>query len=104
MYCMDNKQKHIPLLQKEACILLLELPLVIWICVIEQVREKVGRGERIVREKEKHHEYEFNSIWGKELLNDHSEQMVAFFFVFLNTMAVTQIYYSPFEQKYQWRC
>lgn len=42
----------------------------------------MGRGERIVREKEKHHEYEFNSIWGKELLNDHSEQMVAFFFCF----------------------
>lgn len=67
---MDNEQKVFRCWDKEACIPLLELPLVIWVCVVVCVAGEKGEEmweDSQGRRKEKHHEYKFNLVLWEEL-------------------------------------
>lgn len=104
---MDNEQKVFCCWDKEACIPLLELPLAVWACVwLCGWGRRVKKCERIVREEEKRRIMNTNSTssCGKSLqMMDamYGPFWAASSIFFFNVIAVTQMYYSWFEQRYQ---
>lgn len=105
---MDNEQKMFHCWDKEACILLLELPfsdlsMCGWVGEGEGWGEVKGWSGKKKREtlwiQTWPHFVERACKWWMQYMN-HFEQPVAFFF-FFNVIAVTQMYYSVFEQRYQ---
>lgn len=76
------------------------------VCMVVWVGEK---GEEMWedsqgRRKEKNHEYKFNLVLWEELANDGCHVWTILssqWHFFFNVIAVTQVYYSWFEQRYQ---